>query len=93
LSPGGKTLALLDTNALLPPRLSDILFDMCLERLYCPRWKKKDRGRVRHAFSARSPRQEQSGGKGNQSGAARSGARGEGETSLEVLSRRRRHRA
>lgn len=38
LSPGGVTLAVLDANVLLPPRLSDILFDFALAGLYCPRW-------------------------------------------------------
>lgn len=38
LSPGGRTLAVLDTNVLLPPRLSDLLFDMFLTGLYSPRW-------------------------------------------------------
>ena len=38
LSPGGETLAILDANVLLPPRLSDILFDLFLEGLYSPRW-------------------------------------------------------
>jgi hypothetical protein len=38
LSPKGKTLAILDANVLLPPRLSDILFDLFLEGLYLPRW-------------------------------------------------------
>ncbi len=36
LSPGGSTYAILDANALLPPRLSDVLFD--LRSLYLPRW-------------------------------------------------------
>ena len=36
LSPAGSTYALLDANALLPPRLSDVLFD--LRALYFPRW-------------------------------------------------------
>ena len=36
LSPAGSTYALLDANALLPPRLSDVLFD--LRDLYFPRW-------------------------------------------------------
>jgi hypothetical protein len=31
LSPGGETHVLLDANVLLPPRLSDILPDLCLE--------------------------------------------------------------
>jgi len=38
LSPGGDTLAVLDTCALLPPRLSDVLFDLALEGLYAPHW-------------------------------------------------------
>ncbi|ATQ74612.1 hypothetical protein CR152_08830 [Massilia violaceinigra] len=38
LSPGGTTHALLDANVLLPPRLSDILFDMCLLGLFSARW-------------------------------------------------------
>jgi hypothetical protein len=38
LSPGGRTYALLDANVLLPPRLSDILFDLCLEGLFWARW-------------------------------------------------------
>ena len=38
LSPGGATLAILDANVLLPPRLSDILFDLALAGLYQPRW-------------------------------------------------------
>jgi len=38
LSPGGATLAILDANVLLPPRLSDLLFDLALEGLYHPRW-------------------------------------------------------
>jgi hypothetical protein len=36
LTPTGSTYAILDANALLPPRLSDILFD--LRNLYFPRW-------------------------------------------------------
>lgn len=36
LSPAGSTYAVLDANALLPPRLSDVLFD--LRDLYFPRW-------------------------------------------------------
>jgi len=36
LSSGGSTYAILDANALLPPRLSDVLFD--LRSLYFPRW-------------------------------------------------------
>lgn len=38
LSPGGMTHVLLDANVLLPPRLSDVLFDMCLAGLYSARW-------------------------------------------------------
>jgi hypothetical protein len=38
LSPGGRTYALLDANVLVPPRLSDILFDLCLEGLFWARW-------------------------------------------------------
>lgn len=38
LSPGGTTLVILDANVLLPPRLSDILFDLFLEGTYFPRW-------------------------------------------------------
>lgn len=38
LSPGGITHALLDANVLLPPRLSDVLFDLCLEGLFSARW-------------------------------------------------------
>lgn len=38
LSPGGCTYAVLDANALLPPRLSDVLFDLYLIGLYEPRW-------------------------------------------------------
>lgn len=40
LSPGGTTLAVLDTCVLLPPRLSDVLFDLHLEGLYSPHWTK-----------------------------------------------------
>jgi hypothetical protein len=36
LSPAGSTYAVLDANALLPPRLADVLFD--LSALYFPRW-------------------------------------------------------
>lgn len=39
LSPGGITHALFDANVLLPPRLSDVLFDMCLEGLFSARWR------------------------------------------------------
>lgn len=38
LSPGSTTYALLDANVLLPPRLSDILFDLCLQGLFSARW-------------------------------------------------------
>lgn len=38
LSPGGATHVLLDANVLLPPRLSDVLFDLCLEGLFWARW-------------------------------------------------------
>ncbi|PHV04331.1 hypothetical protein CSQ96_26375 [Janthinobacterium sp. BJB412] len=38
LSPSGITHVLLDTNAMLPPRLSDVLFDLCLEGLFSARW-------------------------------------------------------
>ena len=38
LSPNGATHALLDANVLLPPRLSDVMFDLCLEGLYSARW-------------------------------------------------------
>jgi hypothetical protein len=38
LSPGGLSLAVLDTCALLPPQLSDVLFDLALEGLYLPHW-------------------------------------------------------
>jgi len=38
LSPGGITHALLDANVLLPPRLSDVIFDLCLEGLFSARW-------------------------------------------------------
>jgi len=36
-----QIVALLDTCALLPPRLSDILFDLALARLYFPHWTKQ----------------------------------------------------
>ncbi|MCX2861206.1 hypothetical protein OOZ63_05065 [Paucibacter sp. PLA-PC-4] len=60
----------MDTNVLLPPRLSDILFDLFLEGLYHPRWTKtieaefiKNFGAValakskaqRHKFAAAPP--------------------------------------
>lgn len=38
LTPGGSTLTVLDANALLPPRLSDLLFDLSMIGLYHPRW-------------------------------------------------------
>ena len=38
LSPGGRTLALLDTCVLLPSRLSDVLFDLMLAGLYDAHW-------------------------------------------------------
>ena len=38
LSPGGATHVVLDANVLLPPRLSDLLFDLCLEGLFWARW-------------------------------------------------------
>jgi hypothetical protein len=38
LSPGGDTLVVLDACVLLPPRLSDVLFDLALEGLYVPLW-------------------------------------------------------
>lgn len=38
LSPGGAPLAVLDANALLPPRLSDLLFDLFIGGLDQPRW-------------------------------------------------------
>jgi len=38
LSPGGATWAVLDANAMIPPRLGDMLFDMNEEGLYQPRW-------------------------------------------------------
>ena len=41
LIPGGVIFALLDTNALIPPRLSDVLFDLACKRLYFPRWTQK----------------------------------------------------
>ena len=40
LSPGGETYAILDTNVLLPPRLSDVLFDLQQTGVYHPRWTK-----------------------------------------------------
>ena len=42
LSPEGDTLAVLDACVLLlPPRLSDVLFDLYLEGLYLPYWTRK----------------------------------------------------
>lgn len=38
LTPDGRTYALLDTNALIPPRLSDVLFDCAGHGLFFPRW-------------------------------------------------------
>ena len=38
LSPDGMTFALLDTNALIPARLADILFDCAGLGMYFPRW-------------------------------------------------------
>jgi hypothetical protein len=38
LSPRGLTLAVLDTNTILSPRLSDVLFDLHGAGLYFPRW-------------------------------------------------------
>ena len=38
LSPNGLRHAVLDANVLLPPRLSDILFDLCLAGLFHARW-------------------------------------------------------
>lgn len=38
LSPGGTTLAILDACVLLPPRLSDVLFDLSLNGLFMPHW-------------------------------------------------------
>lgn len=37
-SPGGTIYAVLDANALLPPRLSDVLFDLHGNGIYLPRW-------------------------------------------------------
>jgi len=36
----GQILAVLDTCAMLPPRLSDVLFDLALEKVYAPYWTK-----------------------------------------------------
>lgn len=52
LSPGGSTLAVLDANVLLPPRLSDILFDMFMVGLYCPRWTQTIEGEFIRNFGA-----------------------------------------
>jgi len=41
LSPGGETYAVLDANVLLPPRLSDVLFDLQQTGIYHPRWTEK----------------------------------------------------
>jgi hypothetical protein len=41
LSDGGATLVVLDANVLLPPRLSDMLFDLHLAGLFSPRWTQK----------------------------------------------------
>lgn len=38
LSPAGATHVLFDANVLLPPRLSDVLFDLCLQGLFWARW-------------------------------------------------------
>ena len=38
LSPGATTWAVLDANAMIPPRLGDMLFDMNEMGLYRPRW-------------------------------------------------------
>lgn len=38
LSPGGVTYALLDANVLLPPRLSDIVFDLFSQGMFKARW-------------------------------------------------------
>lgn len=38
LSPGATTWAILDANAMIPPRLGDMLFDMSEAGLYRPRW-------------------------------------------------------
>lgn len=40
LSPHGRTLVVLDTNILLSIRLSDILFDMMLKKLFDVKWTK-----------------------------------------------------
>jgi hypothetical protein len=38
LSPAGTTFALLDANVLLPPRLSDVIFDLAGAGLFSARW-------------------------------------------------------
>ena len=38
LSPGATTWAVLDANAMIPPRLGDMLFDLHEMGLYRPRW-------------------------------------------------------
>lgn len=38
LPKGNSTYAVLDANVLLPPRLSDVLFDLYLSGFYLPRW-------------------------------------------------------
>ena len=38
LSPDGETFVIMDANVLIPPRLSDILFDLALAGLYYPHW-------------------------------------------------------
>ena len=38
LPKGNSTYAVLDANVLLPPRLSDVLFDLYLSGIYIPRW-------------------------------------------------------
>ena len=40
-TPKGAVYALLDTNALIPPRLSDVLFDCAGAGLFLPRWTRK----------------------------------------------------
>ena len=44
LSAEGDTLAVLDACVLLPPRLSDVLFDLYLDRTLPALLDKKDRG-------------------------------------------------
>lgn len=68
LSPGGSTLAVLDANVLLPPRLSDILFDMFMVGLYYPRWTQTIEGEFIRNFGAvalAENAQEMTGGKTN----------------------------